>query len=134
MDPRYERKRFSALAACLLACLLGVGCAGVTQGPLRYSYFTQPDPGDQWSPKIAGWQRRERAVDPAPVLAPAPVSEPAPTVPEPQPSLLYASEPEIAEVGQDLRAKYFAFRMEQKRAAARSVAAWTQTSDLSAGR
>ena len=135
MDPRSERERFSTLAACLLACLLGVGCAGLTQGPLRYSYFTQPDPSDQWSPKIAGWQRRERAVDPALVLAPAPVSEPAPTVPEPQPSLLYvsepeASEPEKAEVGQDLRAKYFAFRVEQKRATARSVAAWTQSQSL----
>ena len=130
MDPRPQRERYSPLAACLLACLLGAGCASFAPGPLRYTYFTQPAPGDQWSPKIAGWQRRERAAYPFPVVAPAPVSEPAPVEPQPWPPLLFTPLPDVAPAGQDLRAKYVAFRMEQRRSTARSVAEWIQSQAL----
>jgi hypothetical protein len=129
MDPRADRKVSLALVACSSAFLFAAGCAGVAAGPSRYAYFTPPAAGDQWSPKIAGWQRRERADDPGPADAPAPVSEPAPD--EAEPAAISPPEPvSPADLGQGLRAKYLAFRAEQKRATARSVAVWTQSQAL----
>ena len=142
-----HRKLARPLAACLSACLMGTGCAGVPSGPAQYEYFAAPTADDQWSPKIAGWQRRERAADRVPVIAPAPVSQAASEgarvslvpgrQPEPEPESVLEDEPELmprleparpapVAIGPDLRSKYTAFRAEQKRAMARSVADWTQ--------
>jgi len=81
-----------------------------------YSWFGPPDPGDPWTPKIAGWQSRERAAPAAQALeAPASVSGAA-----------RAAEPEEGASGPDLRASYVAFRAERKRELARRTAAWIQ--------
>jgi len=56
---------------------LSLGCATspgreVSAG---YQYFAKPNPADAWSPKIAGWQSRERALpDIEELEAPASVS------------------------------------------------------------
>jgi len=118
----------------------------------RYAYFTAPSADDLWSPKISGWQRRERAEGFALEVATPPVSEAAPAEVAPTAllpldvaesvaptALPQASGPEseapVAANGspdgkEDLRAKYSAFRVSQKRAMARSVAAWTQSQAL----
>ena len=98
-----HRKLARPLAACLSACLMGTGCAGVPSGPAQYEYFAAPTADDQWSPKIAGWQRRERAADRVPVIAPAPVSQAASEgarvslVPgrQPEPESVLEDEPEL---------------------------------------
>ncbi|HIF96095.1 MAG TPA: hypothetical protein EYQ54_03555 [Myxococcales bacterium] len=119
------------LIFCLLALAGGSGCVGLAPGDSRYEYFTQPAPEDQWSPKISGWQRRERAQERAAVVAPAAVSEAAPTEAASAPAPGIEIERPVEEAaGGDLRAKYDAFRAEQKRATARSVAAWTQSQAL----
>lgn len=113
---------------CLVACATGGGCAGMAAGDSRYEYFTQPRPEDQWSPKISGWQRRELAQSLSPVIAPAAVSEAAPAEANLLPAVRHETEAaQGEEIGGDLRAKYAAFRAEQKRATARSVAAWIQS-------
>jgi len=104
------------LGLLILAFGLGLGCAAFGGPPTRYAYFAQPSVDDPWSPKIAGWQRRE-VRDQGP-LEPAmpPVAEgasPDSTVAPPDP-------------GGDLRSKYFSFRAERKRAMARDVADWIQ--------
>jgi hypothetical protein len=99
-----------------LAALLLAGCVTLPtfQGRVAYRYFVAPAPTDPWSPKIAGWQARERAQpDTEQLRAPASVSgsglETAPTPPIP-----------------DLREKYFSWRAERKRRLARETAAWIQ--------
>ena len=126
MGSRANQKCITLIAS-LLACALGGGCAGFSGADQSYAYFTPPAPDDQWSPKISGWQRRERAQDHALVLAPAAVSEAAPAETERESPAEPA--PEQTRV-LDLRAKYAAFRADQKRAMARSVAAWTQSQAL----
>lgn len=147
MVPEVKRRFSCALAAGLVACFAGFGCAGMVSAPSQYDYFNRPAPDDQWSPKIAGWQRRELAEEPPQVRAPADVSEAAPekAAPEepaseetappeaPTDSLAFAetfglSNP--AEAPASLRSKYAAFRAEQKRSTARAVAAWTQDQAL----
>lgn len=124
-------EKISGLIFCLMACAWGSGCVGMAPGDLRYEYFTQPAPEDQWSPKISGWQRRERAQGRASVVAPAAVSEAAPKEAASAPVPGFETERALGQVvGGDLRAKYAAFRTEQKRATARSVAAWTQSQAL----
>lgn len=142
MGPEVNRRFSCALAAGLAACIAGFGCAGVVSAPLNYDYFTLPAPDDQWSPKIAGWQRRERADEPAQVQAPADVSEAAPAEAAPleptprEPTTDSLPLPEAFGVSQQaaaqdtLRSKYAAFRAEQKRSTARAVAAWTQDQAL----
>ncbi len=44
-----------------LGVVLGIGCASAIHAPTHYDFFSSPDANDAWSPKIAGWQRRERA-------------------------------------------------------------------------
>lgn len=117
-------RRVQVIAAALLL-LSGMGCAGFSlRNSTRdgFDYFQRPRPDDLWSPKIEGWQRRER-IDAARLtpLASGPAVESAghsaanERIPEDQ----------LAEGG--LRAKYFSFRVERRRALARDVAEWIQT-------
>jgi len=116
-DPRVAPlRRLPVLPLVVVLALVlgpGLGCVSALAGsPARYDYFARPDRFDAWSPKIAGWQRRERAqAEPAGAAAP-PV----------------AGGPERAgsRPGQDLRAKYRSFQAERKRALARELADWIQ--------
>jgi len=97
--------------------LLSLGC--VTPGMLRspsvsYDYFASPSPSDAWSPKIIGWQARERALpDTDRLRTPASVSGSGAT--------------RFAARGDgSLRSKYFSFRAERKRKLARETAKWIQ--------
>lgn len=109
----------SVVLGFVTGALLCTGSSCASSGappPESYAFFETPDPRDPWSPKISGWQARESALEDIETLrAPAPVSDPG-------------SRPirrDIASVG-DLRAKYFSFRSERKRALAAEVAAWIQ--------
>ena len=51
--------RITVLAA--LGIALGLGCASVVRGPVRYEFFSTPRSDDPWTPKIASWQIRELA-------------------------------------------------------------------------
>jgi predicted transglutaminase-like cysteine proteinase len=113
-------------AARLLAGLLVFGTVvpGCAPPPLRshaqrttaYDYFTLPLDGDAWTLKIAGWQQRERSVEPGPVAgSPASVSGSGRPGAGGSPS------------APDLRTKFDSFRAEQRRAMARQVASWIQT-------
>jgi predicted transglutaminase-like cysteine proteinase len=104
--------------------LMGLGCAGVgSLPPLAegFEYFHTPSPDDVWSPKIAGWQRRERFD--AGLIAPL---ESGPAVESAGYSAANEALPERQDDAEGLRAKYFQFRAERKRALAREVAAWIQ--------
>jgi hypothetical protein len=96
---------------------LAVLCYGCVTGPrLAFHFFEKPAADDPWSRKIARWQVRERAQD---------VGE----IPAPGTSSTVASGPNQTAApapGQDLRTDYYAFRVEQKRTAARSIAKWVQ--------
>ena len=118
-----NRSRPSAFAALLLVLLLGMGhgCASFgAQSPTSWAWFQAPAVDDAWSPKIEGWQHRERQDDgmarPS-VGADGASTEPFRTQP-PAETLV----PET----RTLRNKYFGFRAEQKRELARSFAAWVQ--------
>ena len=108
-----------------LAITLGAGCTGIIQSPARYDYFQDPDPNDAWSPKIAGWQRRERADDGSFFALPS-----ADVADTGQPVASDAVNPEIkrAEFLPDdgLRGKYFGFRSDRRRDMARELSAWIQ--------
>ena len=75
-----------------------------------------------WSPKIEGWQRRERFD--AALISPL---ESGPAVASAGYSAANAQLPADQEVESGLRAKYFVFRAERKRALAREVASWIQS-------
>src|SRR5262245_57260640 len=99
--PRLRRLAFPALLAVLV-----LGCArqsGALTG--RYRFFAPPAVGDLWSGKILGWQARERALGDTEALALAPASVSG-----------GGSGTAAPAEGEDLRAKYFAFRRAQKRA------------------
>jgi hypothetical protein len=99
----------AALLACACASPLGAGSA-------RYAWFGVPDARDPWSPKIAGWQARERALSDAdPQAAPASVSGSA-----------GSAGASAQRQGSELRGKYFDFRAEQRRGVARDMARWIQ--------
>jgi len=133
-------KKLSLVATVALVCLFGIGCAAMPTKPLRYAYFTAPAADDLWSPKISGWQRRERAeefileVSPPPVSEAAPIEEPEieaspathEAVAENVAEEVVDTEPVVEDPQGNLRAKYSAFRATQKRSMARSVAEWTQ--------
>ncbi len=109
-----------------LALTLGAGCAGMIQAPIRYDYFQPPDPADAWSPKIAGWQRRERADDGS-FFAKLP-SEAADRA-QPVASDATSADPGRSDFLPDdgLRGKYFGFRSDRRRSTARELAAWIQS-------
>lgn len=106
------------------ALLLGLGCAAIrAPAPFAegFDYFQRPRPDDVWSAKIEGWQRRERFD--AGLIAPL---ESGPAVESAGYSAANEQLPESQIDEGGLRAKYFAFRVERKRALAREVAAWIQ--------
>lgn len=116
MGTRFTRPA-NALAILALALVLGLGCTAFGGGPTRYAYFTTPARDDAWSPKIAGWQRREVDEQGFAVTNSPPVSSSSDAIDE-----MAISAPKGA-----LRAKYFDFRAERKRELAREVASWIQT-------
>jgi len=104
--------------------LSGMGCAGFfpsDPAEAGLDYFQQPYTDDVWSPKIGGWQRRERFD--AALLAPLATG---PAVESAGDHAAKAQLPpdQFAEAG--LRAKYFNFRAERRRTLARDVARWIQ--------
>jgi hypothetical protein len=102
--------------AALAAALAAAGCAFQTaSGWVGYRFFAPPAADDPWSGKIRGWQARERAMGSLEALAGAPASV----------SERGAKASAPPEAG-DLRAKYFAFRREQKRELALRTAEWVQ--------
>ncbi len=109
------------LSALLAALCLGAGCATPTRpvaerGGLRF--FDAPALDDPWTPQIASWQARERALPDVEMLRPsAPVSNSAST----------GRGDATGQPRGDLRADYFAFRTERKRELAREVASWIQS-------
>ncbi len=113
-----------ALAALVTALALGAGCATAPHArassaarPIRF--FAVPSIDDPWTPQIASWQARERALPDVELLRPAaPVSNPAAT----EGPAARGERPRG-----DLRAEYFSFRAERKRDLARGVAAWVQS-------
>jgi hypothetical protein len=119
---RLRIARLTALALTISIALLlglGLGCVGVLKRPASYEYFALPEPGDAWSPKISGWQRREQAeaglvLGEVPPVAGAGETDPAPT----------PLGPEDLEAG--LRSKYFSFRAQRRRTTAREFAEWIQ--------
>jgi len=119
--------------------LLNLGCAGVVKAPQVYDYFSLPDPRDAWSPKIAGWQRREKADDGAflpsgdrSAVSGAPLDDEPLAVSEapangeqtdarsPEKPVEFLPDP-------GLRGKYFEFRAERRRMMARELADWIQS-------
>ncbi len=121
--PRSHRVR--PLIAATLSLGLGLGCAAGSwrDGPVGgLDYFTAPRTDDVWSPKIQGWQRRERFD--AELIQPL---ESGPAVESAGYSAANRDLPDDQADETGLRAKYFEFRAERKRALAREVAAWVQS-------
>ena len=114
MDVPMRHPKRAALRTLLAVAMGGVllfvgGCATSFVAPIHaYRYFTEPSPEDAWSRKIRGWQARERSVQ-APEVSDA------------------GSAGQIDVLGLDLRAKYDAFRADQRRQMARDLAAWVQS-------
>ncbi len=127
MWTRSDRRRLTrciAPGAAGLLLGLGMGCTGIASRPTEIvaaNYFEIPDPEDVWSPKIEGWQRRERFD--ADLLAPL---ESGPAVESAGFSDANLSLPGDQRDESGLRAKYFRFRAERKRAMAADVAEWIQ--------
>jgi predicted transglutaminase-like cysteine proteinase len=108
MTGRVQRSVLVGLGALLFGCV-------VAQPPrLALEFFDEPSAEDPWSRKIARWQVRERQQGGSEILAATPST--------------VASGPAApaSAGGGDLRAQYLSFRVEQKRATARSVAQWVQ--------
>lgn len=127
MTSWFVRMPWHRIGPALLASavlMLGLGCAGtpvMESIPQGLDYFRAPRADDVWSPKIQGWQRRERFD--AALIAPL---ESAPAVESAGYSAANEALPEDQADESGLRAKYFAFRAERKRALAREVADWIQ--------
>ena len=112
LDVRYG---FASLGLLCLVSGLASGCASVMLAPARstgFDYFATPSPQDPWTPKIAGWQRREAAD--AQVATPAEVDGPGDRL-----SARSSEDPA-------LRTKYASFRAERRRMVAREFAEWIQ--------
>jgi predicted transglutaminase-like cysteine proteinase len=107
--------RVRSAAALLLVACFTPGCAVLSAAPpaaVHIAFFSPAAPDDPWSPKIAGWQQRERAAEVDLATAPAEVSG--------------AGAPVPAQTQPTLREKFAAFRRAQQRQQAREVAAWIQ--------
>ncbi|MCA9504340.1 MAG: hypothetical protein KC616_14720 [Myxococcales bacterium] len=124
MSVRSRWNRFGLVQTAALLLGLGLGCAVVPDLPLatRLDYFQMPRSDDVWSPKIEGWQRRERFD--AALIEPL---ESAPAVESAGYSAANEQLPDDQTDPEGLRAKYFRFRAERKRDLARQVADWIQT-------
>ncbi|CAG0990595.1 hypothetical protein MYXO_02377 [Myxococcaceae bacterium] len=117
-------RQLPGLAVLATALALGAGCAtspaprpSLAETPLRY--FETPRTDDPWSPQIASWQARERALPDVELLRPAEaVSNP--------PAGAAERRSVRGEPRGDLRSDYFAFRADRKRSLARELAAWIQ--------
>jgi predicted transglutaminase-like cysteine proteinase len=117
-------RRVPVFGAAILL-FFGMGCVGIFPSePTEASldYFQRPNADDVWSPKIEGWQRRERFD--AALLTPL---ASGPAVESAGDSAANGQLPadQFAEAG--LRAKYFNFRAERRRALAQDVADWIQS-------
>jgi hypothetical protein len=109
-------RKLIARGVALAAALVAAGCAFQTAGTwMGYRYFAPPAANDPWSGKIRGWQARERAQGDIETLASAPASVSG-----------RGAAGGLEPASGDLRAKYFAFRREQKREMAAKAAAWIQ--------
>lgn len=134
MSTRSNRAMAAPLVAGFVLGLiltLGFGCAGIGHNPVRYDYFQLPDPNDAWSPKISGWQRRERA-DNGSFFSKSLLEAAARTAGP------VASDAVASGDGRDrflpndgLRGKYFDFRSARRRAMARELASWIQSESRS---
>ncbi len=125
--------------ALIPVLFLGLGCVhgrSVDLGPTSgsFAYFAKPADTDPWSPKIAGWQSRERAnghIDfgesPAEVSGSA-VAPPAAADEEAAPGVVGETSADEASIAEPtaLRDKYVSFRRERRRNMARDVAFWIQ--------
>lgn len=104
---------FLAVAGCTRPLAPVSGNGSPTEGA-SYSYFEKPSALDPWTPKIRGWQLRERAqpsIDQLAVQPPAVSGNGRPTVPV---------------RGESLRERYFRYRVDAKRQMARELAEWMQ--------
>ena len=110
------------LALAALGWVVG-GCATVPPPPPvsaggdapAYSFFERSAPLDPWTPKIVGWQLRERAQPSIEVLA-----SKAPAVSD-------GARPGVPVRGESLRERYFRYRDDSKRGMARDLAEWMQS-------
>ena len=113
-----SRSPLATFATYAVIAGIAAGCAGLPMAAssrrTAFDYFAVPSPDDPWSPKIAGWQRRE-AEDGALVVAPASVAGAGERFSPPG-----SDEPA-------LRSKYDQFRAERRRAVAREFAEWIQS-------
>jgi hypothetical protein len=120
----------SSAALVVIGVCLGLGCAGMLVHQSRFDYFAAPHPDDAWSSKIAGWQRRDLAdegllADAEPGLVGAVAGGAAPAG-EASDAVPVGDDSDVAAAGEGLRAKYFAFRADRRRALARDLAEWIQ--------
>jgi hypothetical protein len=83
--------------------------------PGGYSYFEKASPLDPWTPKIVGWQHRERAQPSVEQL----VSR--------APAVSNGRRPVVPLDGESLRQRYSRYRSETRRAMARDLADWMQS-------
>ena len=119
--PLTSHRAARLLGAWLASACLALGCAPPPMHPaasrsVAYDYFAAPAAGDAWTPKINGWQERERNARPESfAFAPASVSGSG------------RSNAPGAPPSDELRNKFSAFRAEQRRAVAKEMARWIQT-------
>ncbi len=113
-SPQNASRKRLRIGCVVIALFL---CIGLVRFAFVYDYFAVPRRNDPWSVKIEDWQSREkhgtslvRNVD-------------SPSVSEPGSVAVVDS---AAREG-ELRAKYLAFRLAQKRIFARDTADWIQT-------
>lgn len=108
---RLRSRLLAPAAALVLGCVAASGLAAEQS----FDYFAPPGPHDPWSPKIAGWQSRERDATPeTETRSPASVSVAGRDARAPDGLI-------------PLRAKFDAFRAGERRTLARRVAAWIQS-------
>ena len=121
--PKHPRRARATLLPVAAACALALGCAkapglapvsGGASGP-RYSYFEKVSPLDPWTPKIVGWQHRERAQPSVETLV-----NRAPAVSDGRRAAVPLD-------GESLRQRYSRYRQETKRTLARDLADWLQS-------
>ncbi len=79
-----------------------------------YDYFEKPSALDPWTPKIRGWQLRERAQPEITELA------------DPPPAVSTSGRPTVKVRGESLRDRYFRYRSDTKREMARELVGWMQ--------
>jgi len=122
VSPQHPRRAPRGLVAAL--CALALGCApgpasrtelpDVGGGP-RYSWFEKVSPLDPWTPKIVGWQHRERAQPSVESLVNA------------APAVSKGRRPAVPVDGATLRERYSRYRQDTRREIARDLADWMQS-------